>query len=157
MCEKHISESGFYFVLGLFNLPFNTFQVISGQWLLVTEGMITTLYSLKYHIPGIVIWYPPPPTVTSYYSGNWSPSFCVELHVPFICQAFDKEASTTDWNLWFDSAGNKTLDLPDTEWILYYITMLPLPLFVNRPIPTATQINIVCMFFHASDWRKSPH
>ena len=33
-----------FFGIG-FNVPFNTFQVISGQCLLVTEGMITTLYT----------------------------------------------------------------------------------------------------------------
>ena len=31
-----------FFCIG-FNVPFNTFQVISGRCLLVTEGMITTL------------------------------------------------------------------------------------------------------------------
>ena len=76
-------------------------QVISGWCLFLTEGMITTV-SLKYHTAGTVVWY----LVRSHYSGNGSTSFCVEL--PFICRAFDKGASTTIWNLWFDLAGNRT-------------------------------------------------
>ena len=58
-----------------------------------------------YHTAGTVIRY----SARSHYSGYGPTSFCVELHVPFICRAFDKGTSTTIiWYLWFDSAGNRT-------------------------------------------------
>ena len=59
-----------------FNIPYNTFQVISvlSHW----------------NIADTVVWYP----AQSHYSCKRSTRFCIEL--PFICPAFDKGASTTN-------------------------------------------------------------
>ena len=81
MHTHSIYNSMSYFVCIGFNIPFNTFQVIPGWYLLVTEGMITTLEccltEISYHRHSL--WYP----AQSHYSGNWSTSLCVDL--PFIC------------------------------------------------------------------------
>ena len=75
--------------IGFNVLPFNTFQFISGRYLLETKCMITTLsysvVSLKYHTA--MSWY----CAWSHYSGNGSTSFCVELH--FIIKSSIRQGS----------------------------------------------------------------
>ena len=96
---------------------FNTFQVISGQCLLITEGMIEPLSGLLSYLnitSQAVVWYP----ARSHYSGNGSTSFyCwITLYVEHLTG----ELQLPIWNFLFDSAGNRTQDLPDTEWMLYH-------------------------------------
>ena len=70
-----------------FNIPFNRFQFISGQCLIVFRGHV----SLTYHNADIFdLWYP----TRSYFYGSRSTSFGVE--VPFLCRTLDKGASTTN-------------------------------------------------------------
>ena len=78
----------------------------------IPEGMIPlySVVSLKYHTAGTIVWYP----TWSHYSGIGSISFCIELY-PLYVEHLKREHQLPIWNLWFDSAGNRTWDLPDTE------------------------------------------
>ena len=71
-----------------FNIPFNTFQVISRWCLLVTESMITTLKCYLNKISHRMISHPVS------YSDNRSFNFCTKIS--FMCRALDKEASTSN-------------------------------------------------------------
>ena len=86
--SESVWHAWFLFWIG-FNVPFNTFPVISGKYLLVTDGMITTLYSaasLKYHTTDIVLWY----HARSHYSG-----------IPCYVKHLTRELQLKNLNLWF--------------------------------------------------------
>ena len=87
-----------FFSIG-FNIPFNTFQVISGQCLFVTEGMIVlchcsiTPQAQSYDIP-------PGHSIQA----MCRPVFALNCPLHCICRALDKGASTTNFKslVWLD-------------------------------------------------------
>ena len=87
----------------------------SGLCLLLTEGIVPTLraVSLKYHTAITVIWY----LVTLIW--QWV-NHLIVLNYPLYVQYCTREFKLPIWNLWFDSAMNRTRDFPDTEWMLYH-------------------------------------
>ena len=95
------------------------FQHISGHIRMVpalTESMITTLYtavSLKYHIAGTFVWYPASHIILA----KKKPVFALNFN-PLFVKHLTRELKLSIQNLWFDSAGKQTWNLPDMEWML---------------------------------------
>ena len=100
-----------------FNVHSNTFQVISGWCLLVTEDIMITLFCRLTEIsnhrhnhiisrPVALFW----PLVNQFYSLNYL------LYVKHLT----RELQLPIRNLRLDSVGNRTRDHPDTERLLYH-------------------------------------
>ena len=71
----------FVFDFGIkFNVPFNTSQVISGRWLIVTKDIT------EIHTTYPVVWYP----ARSHYSGRRTTSF-FPLNYPFFVEHFTRQ------------------------------------------------------------------
>ena len=100
----------------VFNVTFNTFQVISGRWLFAIEAMITPLPIVLAHWnrnikpqAKKVAWYPNPVTLFWQHVNQflrWT-TLTGELQLPL-------------WNILFDSAWNRTRDIQDKKRMLYH-------------------------------------
>ena len=108
------TQQSFCVCIGFINMPFNTFQVISGRWLLVTEGMaIYSAGSLKFQTASTVVRYPAP----SHYSGNGVNKF---FHWPTLYISCIWQWSFNYSFEIFGLTGNQNQDFPDMEWMLYH-------------------------------------
>ena len=91
-----------------FYIPFNTFQVVSGRCLLITgydNQPLCSVVSLKYHSAGTVTWNDPiSPGHILLATGQSG----FALNYPFYVERLSREIQLPIWNLWLDSALNRT-------------------------------------------------